>query len=236
MYNLSKGRSHDIPRRQVIILSMQYTRKRSGGEVHVEFDDGTKLVLDPDLTVQFHLSRGMELNEERHRELVEAQERLSARRRLIRNLSLRKKTAREAERYLRELKFPDHAIDYAVQAACEHGYLNDEEYAAMYARAHARAGKKGPRALQQELLAKGVTREIARAAVAPLADAKLQRTAARQIGAKKAAGLRGEVDRSKARIKLHQFLMRKGYDPEIVMEVTRELMGNEPAGEEFDVS
>lgn len=218
------------------ISSLQYTRKRSGGEVHLEFDDGTKLIVDPDLSVKFQLARGMQLSEERLRELVEAQERLSARRRLIRNLSLRKKTAREAARYLRELKFPEHAIEYAVGVATEQGYIDDERYAAAYAQAHARVEKKGPRAIKQELQARGVNRELAEAAVAPLADAGLQRKAARQLGEKKALGLAREADTQKRRVKLQQFLLRKGYDPEVVCDVTREILGSSSSDDDLDLS
>ncbi|MGI8905408.1 MAG: regulatory protein RecX [Candidatus Sumerlaeaceae bacterium] len=209
------------------IVALQYVRKRTGGEVHVDFDDGSKLVVDPDLSVQFHLARGMVFNEERHRELVVAQERLSARRRLIRNLSLRKKTAREAERYLSELKFPEHAIEYAVAVAKEHGFLNDAEYAKAYTRSQERSAKKGPRAIRQELRARGVDREIADQAVEPLTDLDVQRASAREVGEKKALALRRKPDVQNAKLKLHEYLMRKGYDPEIALEVTRELLGRE---------
>jgi regulatory protein len=217
----------------LVILTLQYTRKRSGGEVHVEFDNGTKLVVDPDLSVQFQLSRGMMLTEERHQELVIAQERLSARRRLIRNLALRKKTAKEAQRWLRELKFPDHAITYAVKVAQQQGYINDEEYAQLFARAQDRSARKGPRAIKQELQARGVDRHIAAEAVAPLEDPARQREAARQVAEKKVVQLAREPDATKARLKLHQFLMRKGYDAEIALEVTRDLLRGELADEEL---
>ena len=209
------------------VLSLQYVRKRSGGEVHVEFEDGTKLVVDPDLTVKFQLARGLVLSEDRHRELCEAQEKLSARRRLIRNLSLRKKTARESEHYLRTLKFPEHAIEYAISAARENGYLNDEEYAEAYTRAQERSAKKGPRAIRQELQARGVEREIAKKAVEHLTDADMQRAAARALGCKKAQSLARETDRQKAKVKLHQYLVRKGYDVDVALEVTRELLGRQ---------
>jgi regulatory protein len=211
----------------VLIVSLQYTRKPSGGEVHVEFSDGTKLIVDPDLSVQFQLSRGMELHEDRHRELVLAQERLSARRRLIRNLALRRKTALECERWLHGLKFPEHAITYAVGVAREQGYIDDEQYAAAYVRTQDRCARKGPRAIKQELQARGVDRQIAANVVAPLVDPARQREGAMQVGEKKLAGLLREPDQQKARLKLHQYLMRKGYDPEIAMEVTRELLGRE---------
>jgi regulatory protein len=208
------------------ILSLQYVRKRSGGEVYVEFDDSTKLIVDPDLAVQFHLARGLGLDDSSYDDLVRAQERLAARRRLIRNLTLRKKTAREAEGSLRAHQFHDHAIDYAIQVARDQGYINHEQYAEAYTRAQERSAKKGPRAIRQELQMRGVEKEIVYEAVREASSPDVQRERARDLALKKAPSLRRE-EPQKARLKLHQFLMRKGYDPEIALEITRETLGRE---------
>src|SRR5262245_20923240 len=141
------------------IESLQYVKKRGRGVVEVSFGDGTAISLDADLVVQFRLARGMQLTDERFQEIKSAEERLQARRRLIRYLSLRRKTEREAIEYLRRLAFSESAVESAIEAARELGYLNDETYAAAYTSSQSRTSGKGPRAIEYELRAKGVSRD-----------------------------------------------------------------------------
>lgn len=207
------------------ILSLHYVRRRSGGEVELSLDDGTVVTLDPDLVVQHRLETGRELSPAALEAVKRAQERLSARRRLIRYLSLRRKTAREAERYLRELRFSEEAVQEAVQAAREMGYLDDGRFAETYTLTQDRA-RKGPRAIRQELLMRGIDQDLADEAVTPLEPPDAQRARAREAAARRAEQLhRSEPDRRKARLKLTQFLLRRGFDGDICTEVAEELLG-----------
>lgn len=208
------------------ITSFEYRKRRAGDQIDVTFDDGSTLGLDAELAARFQLKRAMVLPDQTLELLKHEQAKLSARRRLIGFVALRKKTEREVEQYLKRLGFDEQAIDYAVSSARELGYLDDARYADAYTRTQEKAGDKGPRAIKYELLAKGIDSDLAEQSVQSLEDPELQRERAREAGQKKVASLRREEPR-KARQKLQQYLLRKGYDSDIAAEVTRQLLGEE---------
>jgi len=208
------------------ITAMAYKRRREGGEVSVDLEDGTSLLLDADVAVKARLATGSDLTDEDKAAVVLESETVRARRRLVRYVALRRKTEAEARRYLVQLNYPEEAVEAAVAGAREAGYLNDADYAAAYVRTTERSGKKGPRAVRQELKARGIDRELSNAAVEPIAAPENQLQAATDLAEKKLpAILRDEGRTLKARLKLQNLLLRKGYDPDIAMEVTRKLLG-----------
>ena len=215
------------------IISLQYKKRRGGGgETLVEFGDGSILSLDAELAVRFQLKSRMTLNADKFAQLQMEQSRLSARRRLIRHLSLRRKTRREAENYLRELKFPEDAVLAAINVAMEQGYLDDADYTQAYVRGRERSAKKGPRAIFHELAAKGIAPDLANSALEASRDPEIQRARALEAGRRKAAALDKNEPRA-ARQKLTRFLIGKGYDHDIVFDVTHELLGESQTEDEI---
>jgi regulatory protein len=206
------------------IIELKCRKTRGDARIDLELDDGSTHALDAELAVRFHLKRGLDVDEELLARLRREQSRLEARRRLVRYLALRKKTAREAAHYLERLGFEPDAVEMAIAAARELGLLDDRRYAAAYTRTQERAASKGPRAIRAELAMRGVDKEAADRALAASEDPQVQRARARQLAMKKARALRAD-DARKARRKLLDFLIRKGYDPEVAAEVTRELLG-----------
>ncbi|MBX7245296.1 MAG: RecX family transcriptional regulator [Candidatus Sumerlaeaceae bacterium] len=206
------------------VLSLKYGKSRAGGHFEVQFDDDTILTLDAELVVRFQLKVGFDVSANLRAEMEAEQERLTARRRMVRYLALRRKTRREALHYLERLGFSEAAIEYAMAAAAELKLVDDERFAESFQRTQQRVGKKGPRAISHELRMRGVDKELASKTVAESAKPENQRSAALIAGEKKAKALKSEEPR-KARQKLQMFLMRKGYDGDIVAEVTRKLLG-----------
>ena len=92
---------------RVKIVSLRFEKKRGIEQFQLEFEDGSSMVLDPELAVQFRITKGRDLASEERADMEARQARLMARRRLVRHLSLRRKTAREAARYLRQLGFDE---------------------------------------------------------------------------------------------------------------------------------
>ncbi len=208
------------------ILELQYLRRRTTSEVTVTFDDGSAIALDAEVAVRFHLARGMEISAEKVEEIRHANEVLLARRKLIHYLALRKKSTADARFYLKKNKFSVEAAENAVAYATENGYINDQDFAESLARTRLRSGTKGPRAVSNELLAHGIDREEARKAVASMAEPETQIELARKVAAKKYPNLRDLGDPVKAARKLSQHLARRGFDPDICEQVTREYFGD----------
>lgn len=207
------------------IASLNYVKKRAGGHIVMQLSNDEKVEIDPELVVRFHLKKGMELSAESLAELQLEQHKLTARRAIVRYLSLRKKSRREAELYLERRGFPPAAVEPAISAASELGLLNDTQYAEAFVRTQVRSSSKGPRAIEQELRMRGVHKEIAAEVIQPQATPETQRERALAAGRKKVASLRDDAPTDAFR-KLYAFLMRKGYDGDICGEVSRELLGS----------
>lgn len=208
------------------ITELQYSKRRAGSEVIVRFDDNSAIALDAEVAVRFHLARGMELSEEQVDEVRQANHVLLARRKLIQYLALRKKSTADSRLYLKKRGFPEEASENAIAYATDNGYINDSDFAESLARTRIKAGTKGPRAVKNELIARGIDREEARRAVEFMAEPETQLETARKVAARKYPHLKDSDDPVKAAQKLSQHLARRGFDPHICDIVTREYFGD----------
>ncbi|AXA35018.1 Regulatory protein RecX [Candidatus Sumerlaea chitinivorans] len=199
--------------------------KRKSDPFTVELSTGDTFQLDAELIVRFQLKKGMELNTDFRQRLEEEQATLLARRRLVRYLSGRRKTKKEAEEYLRRLGFKDRAVAAAIQGATELGLLNDESYAIAYRRTQERISAKGYRAIEHELIARGVAPSVARKAIADATSREYQLQLANQLAEKRRRAL-ADLDPMKGRQRLSNFLLRRGFDAEVVSEVVRKFYGD----------
>lgn len=208
------------------IVSLKYTKRRTASEVTVSFDDNSTIALDAEVAVRFHLVRDMEVSEVKLSEIQQENEDLLARRRLIRYLALRKKTTADSRLYLKKHGFSRQAAENAVAYACRNGYIDDVDFAHSLARTRMKMASKGPRAVTNELLARGISREEARKAVELMSEPETQLEAARKVAAKKYPNIKDNDDPVKASQKLLQHLARRGFDADICETVTREFCGD----------
>lgn len=209
------------------IVQLKYIRRRSTDEIHVVLDDASTVALDAELAVRFQLKSGMELLPETLETLQNEQNRLQARRRLVKYLSVRKKSVREARVYLERLGFDENAVEHALDGVRELGLLDDARYAESYVRTQEKTSRKGPLAIRQELLTRGVDKSTARESTAHLDSPETQRERACEAARRKLASTGRDKDPRKARLKLYSYLLRQGYEAAVASEITRELLGEE---------
>lgn len=143
----------------------------------------------------------------------------------LRLLSYRARSEREVRDRFRQHGATPEVIDGAVEQLRASGLLDDEAFAQAWVESRRRASPRGDRLLRYELAQKGVARDVAEAAVSPEADAvRLARAAAD----KKARALAGEAEPVFVR-RLSSFLMRRGFDYDVVAEVVRGLLAERVA-------
>jgi regulatory protein len=199
--------------------------KRKVDPITVVLEAGHSFELDPEIIVRFGLRRGMDVDGALRARLESENEQLMARRRLVHYLSTRRKTTREAQLYLERAGFSPTAVEHAVSAARTLGLLDDSAFAAAYVRTQQKVARKGPRALEHELVSRGVSGTEAEAAIASQYPAERQRELARAAAARRLPALTKEGRTPAARRKLHDFLLRRGFEPDVCRDVLRELLG-----------
>ena len=109
-----------------------------------------------------------------------------------------------------------------LERLAQHGYLNDAEFARFWVENRERFRPRGSRALRQELRQKGVDEKTAAAALAELDPADSAFRAA-ESQARRLADLANSDARS-FRQKLSGYLMRRGFDYEVVRAVVNRFL------------
>jgi regulatory protein len=99
------------------------------------------------------------------------------------------------------------------------GYVHDGAFAAAWTESRARGRGFGRERLRQELLARGVARPLADAAIARVFEETDELTQAKRVATRRLAVLRGTPDQAIRR--LHDYLRRRGYPGEVVQQALR---------------
>jgi regulatory protein len=137
-------------------------------------------------------------------------------------LAVRAYAVRELRMGLLRKKEPEPLVDAAVARLVTLGALNDEVFARQFVRT--RVSREGIRRIQSELGRRGVSRELAAAAIAEVReeervdpDEALDRIAARKLKTM------SKLDGPTKRRRLYGFLARRGYEPDEIRRVIKEI-------------
>lgn len=142
--------------------------------------------------------------------------------RAVQFLSVRPRSTAEVRRRLEEGEVAPEAIEAAIARLTEQGYLNDAEFARFWVENRQRFRPKGEQALRQELRQAGVDSETIQQSLEGLDTSEAAYAAARP----KAERLRllAQEDPQAFKQKLGNFLLRRGFNYDIVREITNQLL------------
>ncbi|WP_070121067.1 recombination regulator RecX [Bacillus marinisedimentorum] len=180
---------------------------KGGGE---EFGFG----VDQDVLIKFNLRKGKELTEEEIVELHDEEEYRKTYTAAVRYLGHRMRSGKELKDYLAEKEYPAVYTERAIQKLSEMNYINDAEFAVAYVRTQMRTTQKGPGAIRQELIKKGLSEAEIEAGLAEY-PSELQVENAVKLARKKAAQNKKNSPKE-TRKKLEMALMQKGYPSEVI--------------------
>ncbi|MBR3842412.1 MAG: RecX family transcriptional regulator [Christensenellaceae bacterium] len=175
--------------------------------IHVELDDGAKLVLKEDTVAKHMLYKGMMLDDEKITEILSDDGKQRALEKAANYLGYGMKTTKQVKDKLKEKGADEESIDYAIEKLSEYRYIDDSEYARLYAEQNSK--KYGVKMIENKLRQKGVSANIAKEAAKSVSDS--QEEAAKALLEKlnrKYAGL----DERKKKQKMYEALMRKGFE------------------------
>ena len=181
-------------------------KQTSPEHVTVCLEDGGEIRSTLGVVTELRLFRGRDLDPEALEQLALQSGRARAREKALQYVSQRQMSARELGRKLREKGFDEETADYCVAWTTERGLLNEESYAAAIVRHYAAKGYGAGR-IRQELMRRGLERELWEEALAALPEdtAKLDRFIAQRLK---------EPDDRDAVRKLSAALFRRGFSSE----------------------
>ena len=188
-------------------------KQSSPGRILVCFADGSEIRSATGPVTDLRLFVGKDLDEGQRQELRLLSLRSLARDRAIEMLSRRRMSRKELTEKLLQKGEDEDTAAFCADWLEEHGFLNDESYAAAVARHYAGKGFGAGR-VRSELSRRGVSRELWDEAVEQMPDSgeKLDRLIARK--------LRDPEDRNEVR-KLSASLYRRGFSWEEIRAALR---------------
>lgn len=170
--------------------------------------------VDADTIVKFNLKKGMTLELFEIEEILHADQLRKAYLSSIVYLSRMMRTKKEIEQYLLKHEFLDQIIRMTLLRLEEEGYINEERYADSYVRTIINTTLKGPGVIQNDLITKGISREIIEKSLEKYSE-ELQLDHAVQLCEKKVSSL-NRYSSVQKKVKLEEMLQRKGYHSPII--------------------
>ena len=188
-------------------------KQNSPSSLSVILEDGEEIKTTLGVVTDLRLFSGRDLDEAALEDLRLESRRALARDRALAIVSQRQMSRRELGTKLRDKGVDEETAAWCVDWITEHGFIDEEAYAAAIARHYAAKGY-GEGRVRQELMRRGIPRELFDDAFAamPEGNEKLDRLIA--------AKLRDPDDRDAVR-KLSAALYRRGYSGEEIREALR---------------
>ncbi|WP_243870398.1 RecX family transcriptional regulator [Salegentibacter sp. BDJ18] len=141
---------------------------------------------------------------------------------LMQFCAYRDRCHKEVEEKLREMKMIPAAQEQIIMELMQENFLNEERFARSFVRGKFRIKKWGKIKIKQELKFKEISTPIIKLALTEIDEQKYIATIY-EIAEKKMKLLK-EPDKFKKKKKLADFLLRKGYESNLVYEATNELL------------
>ncbi|WP_199724481.1 regulatory protein RecX [Taibaiella sp. KBW10] len=109
-------------------------------------------------------------------------------------------------------------LEEAMSVLIEEDYLNEERFAASYARGKFRMNKWGKTRIKQQLKLKKVSEYCIKKGIAQIEEAAYLDTLS-GLMEKKITALAAEKNEWVRKQKVHHYLLQKGFEPELIQEV-----------------
>ena len=218
-------KSHLVTSKVLRIQLMR--RKKNRVLVHLEGTETLEIALDVMERSGIHVGDDVTIQD--LAQLQEDDTKWRVREAALHLLSYRPRAEQELRRRLRSKDFPHALVESCLRLLEEQRLIDDHAFASAYVRSRIRLKPRGRFRLTQELRQKGVSAEIAEQAIEEafsneetseraLACAAARRWLDRQ-GSSLIEGLAGadrSDERERARRRLHAFLSRRGFGPDVV--------------------
>lgn len=196
-----------------------------GDRVRVHLDGEPVCRVAADVVDRLELRAGVELDEERVRELLREGRAREALDRAFGYLSHRPRSRFEVERHLRSKGFEAAAVEAALERCGELGYLDDRAFAAGWVRDRIRLKPRGRFRLRMELKEKGVSEADARAGIGrAFREEGVDERELLERAARKRWEARRSDDPETVKRRLAGYLQRRGFRSADVWEVVHGLL------------
>lgn len=201
---------------KIPIITKITQQKRDPERFNIFLDKEYAFSVHETVLVKFGLTKGMTLEDWSVDEMVYSDEIQKAFNRALHYLGFRMRSEHEVKQKLLELKYGEAVILEAIVKLRNLGFLNDETFSKALLETQKNTSGQGPRAIQQKLQEKGISKELQEQVLGEYAEDE-QVEVARKMAEKEARKRRTESPRQKE-TRIQNALLRKGYSYTIIKE------------------
>lgn len=207
-------------------------QKKHQGRFNIFIDGKFAFGADEDLVVSQRLIVGKEVNSHQLEKLLFEAEVGKLVERVYGLVSIRLRSEREIRNYLKRLSFKrkikdqeeisEIAVESLIEKLKTKGLINDLEFAKTWVESRRRSKQKGINALKAELYQKGIDREIIEEVLSDEKSSDGETELAKKALEKKMRSWKN-LEKGEFKKKAIEFLMRKGFDYEVVKGTVEQL-------------
>lgn len=213
---------------EYIITKVQAQKAKNRFNIYI--NDEYAFPVDDNLLVQNRLIKGRKLSKEEIKELREKGELSKGYQAALHFLNFKMRTEKEIRAYLLDKDYQ--SIDPIIQKLKENRLINDTEYAKSYVRTYSTLKLEGPKKIERELSAKGLSKEEILTGLDEYAF-DLQIDNARQLAEKVLKRQRNKSTREMIQ-KVREQLMNKGFESDVIQSALDELDAEQSDDEEYE--
>lgn len=181
----------------------------------VNLTDNTSVVLSVDLIVKYALNPKKDISDDDFEIILDEQAYIDVKKAAYNYASYKPRTEKQIRQKLKEKKFSEKMIHFAIEFLKEYNLFDDIEYAENYIAEIKRRKPSGKRAILNELLKKGVTKNIAEEAINSYISEQESFDLALKAAEKKYRIVKSKP-RDKQIIAMRNFLASRGFKWEII--------------------
>ncbi|MED3662817.1 recombination regulator RecX [Ureibacillus sp. FSL K6-8385] len=193
------------------------TRQKNRDRYNIYVNEKFAFSVDESILIKFGLTKGKILDSFEIDEIAYEDEISKAFNRALNYLSYQMRSEYEIKKKLLDAGFGESVALEAIQKLKRLGFLNDETYSKALLETKKRTAKKGPMAIKQDLLKKGIDQNILEKTLETYTFEEQLRLA-RQL-AEKTVKMNPKKTPAQIKQKIRDLLLRKGYSFEIANEI-----------------
>lgn len=196
--------------------------KRNKDRVNIYIDGEYAFSCFGEIVYKLNLARNMEVDTEKLKEIVFEDEFLRCKNSSLKIIERNFKTEKEIYGKLSEKGYQEKTIERTLEFLMEYNLINDEKYSEAFIKDKIK--NQGRKKIKYNLLRKGINEDTIEEKLLEIND-EAEEAACRKLAEKKIKSLiKGESDNFKISSKLIRFLLSKGYEYEMSLKITKELL------------
>lgn len=204
------------------IITKIEIQKRNSERVNIFVNNEFLFACSSELVYIHNLVKGKAIDLEEIGKIVEEDNYIKGKSRALKYLERGYKTEKEVFDKLQSFEYDEKTIARIMMFLIEYGFVNDENYAKMYT--NTKVINCGKSRIKQELLRKGIKEEYIYNAFDALSYGIEEERAKFLCEKRFKVLLKSEGNKIKLQKKLYDFLIRKGYDFDVVSRIVNEIL------------